>query len=33
MNNARVGLVEDIEIVLKEETKKIDKQETTFELF
>ena len=46
MNNARVGLVEDIEIVWKEETKKkkkkvmeniyikkIDKQETTFELF
>ena len=45
MNNARVGLVEEIEIVLKEETKnemkwnswkiykkKIDKQETTFEL-
>ena len=42
MNNARVGLVEEIEIVLKEETKKnkshgkykkIEKQDTTFELF
>ena len=48
MNNARVGLVEEIEIVFngrdkkwneikfmekKKKKKKIDKQETTFELF